>query len=151
MKPLRTYMPEDSARERVARALGNALDAAGYANRAFADDIGKDEKTVRKMRGGELDLKVTALIQVQSDRAFEEIVDALRAQRAQVYTGKLAVPPEAAAAGVGGACTSVVQCVLEALRDGRITVDEVEQIERGLVEVKRHARNLRASCPGGAA
>jgi hypothetical protein len=149
VKPLRTYIPEDAAAERVAVALGAGLDAANCSNRSFAADIGKTEKSVRKMRGGELGVSMTALIQVQSDRAFEEIVEALRAQRAKVHGEGLDVPREAATAGVGGACTTTIQSVLDALRDGRVTDEEVREIQRAVAEITRHARSLRTSMPTG--
>lgn len=149
MKVLRTYVPEDRARERAARAFADGLDAAGATKRTVADEIGRDEKTVRMLCAGERDAGLCHLLQLQSDTAFEEIVEALRAERAKIHGDGLSVPREAAAAGVGGACTTAVQSVLGALRDGHVSDEEVEEIDRALAEVKRHHRALRTSRDDG--
>ncbi len=142
MKTLRTYLPTDRASTLAARAFADGLDAAGASGRAVADELGCDEKTVRNLRAGVAHVRLHHLVQIQSATAFEEIVDALRAEREKVYGSGLSAPREAAAACVGGACNRAVQVVLEALRDGRVTDDEVAEIDRALAEVKRHARAL---------
>lgn len=142
MKTLRTYLPDDRAQSAAARAFADGLDAAGVSGRTVADEIGKDEKTVRNLRAGLVPVRVHHLVQLQSATAFEEVIDALRAEREKVYGAGIVPPREAAAACMGGACNRAVQVVLDALRDGRVSDEELAEIERALVDVKRHARAL---------
>lgn len=150
MKKLRTYLPDEQAATAASRAFADGLDAAGVSGRTLADEIGKDEKTVRNLRAGLAHPRLHHLVQLQSPTAFEEIVDALRSERVKVYGHGLTPPREAAAACIGGACNRAVQVVLEALRDGHVSDEEVKEIERALVDVKRHARILSTTTRGEA-
>jgi hypothetical protein len=144
-KTLRTYLPQDRASVAAARAFDDGLDAAGASGRAVADELGCDEKTVRNLRAGVAHVRLHHLVQIQSATAFEEIVDALRAEREKIYGTGLRTSAETASACLGGACNRAVQVVLDALRDGRVSDEERAEIERAVVDVKRHARALSQS------
>lgn len=94
MKKLRTYLPDEQAAQAAARAFADGLDAAGVSGRTLADEIGKDEKTVRNLRAGLAHPRLHHLVQLQSSTAFEEIVDALRTERTKVYGNGLTAPLE---------------------------------------------------------
>lgn len=153
MRSLRTYLPEDGAREIEAAAWDEGIDEAiraaalrgeALSRRDVAGMLGVDESYLRAVCKGLKPIGAHRLAQLRADvrRAIHEA-----RERHLAPVGGLVSSPLPAASRAGAAGASLASIVLRALADGEITPEEAAEIHAAAEVCVAEASKVRPSSP----
>lgn len=137
-----THSP-DRARELAGRALDDAMHALDVSSASLGRHLGCDEAIVRRMRAGATGQPLTAAVMLRlPPTLYAEVQRRLTAY----VVASPSVAPEAAGCSVQCAAAEVIAAIATAMRDGRITPDEVHRlIDPALARLDGAAASLRSS------
>lgn len=154
MNRLRTYLPEDEARDIEARAWHGGIELAivaaakrgeALSRRDVAAMLGVDESYLRAVCKGNKPIGSHRLAQLPLH--VRECINAERDRLTAPVAPGLVVAPCTAVARVGKASADLMAEALAAIEDGVITDDELTRIRAAIENVERAGRKCRASSP----